>query len=75
MIVTFSWPLRQVPPPRCATCAHFDNRPATVESALPGLNSFGSADSAVRATDGICGRTSRYLSSDRWCDHHVARDA
>ena len=58
--------------PRCATCAHFDNRREAVEAALPGLRSFGSADSAVRSTDGVCGRTARYLSADRWCEQHVA---
>ena len=57
----------------CATCSHFDNRPSSVEDALPGLHSFGSADSAVRSTDGVCARTSRYLSSQRWCEQHAAR--
>ncbi len=60
---------------RCATCSHFDNRPAAVAAALPGLASFGSADSAVRSTDGVCARTARYLSSDRSCEHHAARAA
>ena len=62
-------------PPRCATCAHFDNRPAAVEAALPGLHSFGSADSAVRSADGVCSRTARYLAADRWCEQHLARQA
>ena len=60
---------------RCASCRHFDNRPAAVAAALPGLASFGSADSAVRSTDGVCARTARYLSSERSCDHHAARAA
>ncbi len=59
--------------PRCASCAHFDNAPSAVEAALPGLQSFGSADSAVRAADGVCVRTSRYLASDRWCEQHSGR--
>ena len=63
------------PAPRCATCAHFDNRPSTVEDALPGLHSFGSADSAVRSTDGVCALTARYLSSQRWCEQHAAASA
>ena len=57
---------------RCATCAHFDNAAPAVEAALPGLRSFGSADSAVRSTDGVCTRTERYLSADRWCEQHAA---
>ena len=61
--------------PRCATCTHFDNRPAAVVAALPGLQSFGSADSAVRSSDGVCSRTSRYLAADRWCQEHAAREA
>ncbi len=60
--------------PRCATCTHFDARPAAIEAALPGLQSFGSVASAVRSTDGLCGRTSRYLSADRWCEEHAARE-
>ena len=68
-------PAKVPAPPRCASCTHFDNRPTAVEDALPGLHSFGSADSAVRSTDGVCGRTSRYLSADRWCDQHAAREA
>ena len=58
---------------RCASCAHFDNRAATVEAALPGLRSFGSAESAVRASDGVYGRTGRYLSATRSCGQHVER--
>jgi len=61
--------------PRCATCAHFDNRRAAVEAALPGLHSFGSAESAVRSADGVCSRTARYLAADRWCEEHRAREA
>ena len=58
---------------RCASCAHFDNRAATVEAALPGLRSFGSAQSAVRTGDGVCGRTGRYLSASRSCEQHTER--
>ena len=58
--------------PRCATCRHFDARPAAVEAALPGLRSFGSVDSAVRSSDGVCARMARYLSADRWCEEHAA---
>lgn len=56
---------------RCATCAHFDNRAQAVEAALPGLRSFGSAQSAVRTTDGICTLNGRYLSAGRTCREHT----
>jgi hypothetical protein len=54
----------------CRSCSHFDNRAATVEAALPGLMSFGSAASAVRSSDGLCRLHARYLSADRWCVRH-----
>lgn len=56
---------------RCATCRHFDNAPATVETTLPGIRSFGSAESAVRSADGVCALTGRYLSAARTCDRHA----
>ncbi len=59
----------------CASCAHFDNRPAAVEAALPGLRSFGSAESAVRTADGLCEISGRYLSAARSCDQHTPRGA
>ncbi len=58
---------------RCATCVHFDNRPAAIEAALPGLRSFGSAESAVRTADGVCEVSGRYLSAARWCAEHATR--
>ncbi len=61
-------------PARCATCAHFDNRAAAVEGALPGLRSFGSAESAVRTGDGVCAHTGRYLAASRSCAAHAARE-
>lgn len=57
---------------RCGTCVHFDNRAAAVEATLPGLRSFGSAQSAVRTTDGVCTLTGRYLSAARSCAKHAA---
>jgi len=64
---------REAMPGRCANCRHFDNRPSQVEAVLPGLNSFGSAISAVRSADGDCSRTGRYLSSERYCDDFSVR--
>ena len=75
MIAIASLLPRRAAQPRCASCVHFDNRRSAVERALPGLRSFGSADSAVRSSDGVCERTSRYLSADRWCEQHRAREA
>lgn len=62
-------------PARCASCTHFDNRAAAVEAALPGLRSFGSAESAVRTADGVCGVSGRYLSASRSCEQHAPRPA
>ena len=59
----------------CASCVHFDNRPAAVEAALPGLRSFGSAESAVRTADGVCRLNGRYLAATRSCDQHTPRGA
>ena len=60
-------------PPRCATCTHFDARPAALEAALPGLRSLASAYGAVRASDGLCRLHDRVLAAERWCDEHVVR--
>lgn len=57
----------------CASCVHFDNRPGAVEAALPGLRSFGSAESAVRTADGVCEVSGRYLSATRSCGQHAPR--
>jgi hypothetical protein len=57
-------------PPCCATCVHFDDRPAAIEAAMAGLRSLGSAFAAVRADDGLCRHLDRYLAADRWCEDH-----
>lgn len=56
---------------RCATCAFFRCDPHELESAIPGLRSFGSAFAAVRADDGLCLQHDRYLSASAHCPHHA----
>jgi hypothetical protein len=51
----------------CPECVHFDNGAATLEMALPGLTSFGSAHAAVRADDGICALHARYVAASSNC--------
>jgi hypothetical protein len=51
----------------CRECMHFENSPAALEAALPGLTSFGSAHAAVRAEDGICAFHARYVAADCSC--------
>ncbi|HSE11628.1 MAG TPA: hypothetical protein VLB69_03245 [Rudaea sp.] len=58
---------------RCATCAFFRSDPHELESAIPGLRSFGSGFAAVRGDDGLCLRHDRYLSSGAHCAQYAAR--
>ena len=41
---------------KCIDCGFFQNDPAMIETAFPGLNSLSSAYSSVRAESGICDR-------------------
>lgn len=52
----------------CRQCLHFENAPATVEAALPGLNSLSSAYAAVRSDDGVCRFHSRYVAASSLCN-------
>lgn len=52
---------------RCGACRRFDNAPHSLEAAIPGLLSLGSAHSAARSEDGLCQRHHRYLSADYSC--------
>lgn len=61
-------------PPSCSRCRHFDNRPAHLERAIPGLRVMGSGYSAVKAQDGLCTHHDRYLSDRYVCDDFSARD-
>jgi hypothetical protein len=47
--------------------------PFELESAIPGLRSFGSGFAAVRSNDGLCARHDRYLSASACCAGHELR--
>ena len=50
----------------CGRCVHFEDDPAVLEVAFPGLTAMGSGFASVRARDGLCRRHDRYLpASDR----------
>lgn len=54
----------------CAGCHHFVNRPAALESLLPGMNTLGSAYGSVRDSDGLCQHHQRYLRASCLCPQH-----
>jgi hypothetical protein len=54
----------------CAGCRYFTNKPAELESLLPGLNALGSAYGSVRDSDGLCERHQRYLRASCRCPDH-----
>jgi len=55
---------------RCSNCASFSADAHLLESALPGLNSLGSAWAAVRAGDGLCADRGRFVSRNDSCAAH-----
>ena len=55
----------------CIDCGFFQNDPAMLEAAFPGLNSLSSAYSSVRAESGICGRLDLFVSSRYGCSFFV----
>lgn len=55
----------------CRTCRHFEDSPAALEAALPGLASLSSAYAAVRADDGLCALHDRYLAGRSVCDRYA----
>jgi hypothetical protein len=57
----------------CLRCRHFDNSPAALEAALPGLSSLSSAYAAVRGNDGLCSVHQRYVTAESTCQQFDAR--
>jgi hypothetical protein len=53
--------------PVCRHCVHFQNDPAFVEKAYPGLSVFSSGFASVRDQDGFCNRHQLYLSARDGC--------
>lgn len=54
----------------CGSCRHFRDAAVTLESALPGFRSLGSALGSVRARDGLCELHDRYLAASFSCSAH-----
>ena len=57
----------------CQNCAHFQNDPALIEKAYPGLTIMSSGFASVRDKDGICNFNQLYLSARDSCPHFSAR--
>jgi hypothetical protein len=51
----------------CRQCVHFQNDPATVEKAYPGLKIMSSGYASVRDCDGFCDLHQLYLSGRDGC--------
>jgi hypothetical protein len=56
--------------PSCSNCRYFDNDPRRLESSLPGWRVLGSAQGAVRDSDGMCAVHERYLRASSLCSEH-----
>jgi hypothetical protein len=57
---------------RCASCVHFRNDPAFLETAFKGLTSLSSGYGSTRGDDGICLKHDRYLSARASCGQYSA---
>jgi hypothetical protein len=51
----------------CQKCAYFQNDPAVLEKAYPGLTAMGSGYASVRDQDGFCNYKQLYLSARDSC--------
>jgi hypothetical protein len=56
----------------CASCGHFSNDPAALESELPGIRTLSSAYAAVRSSDGLCAVHRRYVAASSACADYAA---
>jgi hypothetical protein len=55
--------------PVCQNCVHFQNDPALIEKAYPGLTVMSSGYASVRDQDGLCNYNQLYLSARDSCRH------
>jgi hypothetical protein len=55
----------------CQKCIHFQNDPAVIEEAYPGLTVMSSGFASVRDRDGFCDYNQLYLSAWDSCPHFV----
>ncbi|OHE57786.1 MAG: hypothetical protein A2Z47_04585 [Thermodesulfovibrio sp. RBG_19FT_COMBO_42_12] len=51
----------------CRDCKYFNNDPAFLEKAFPGLNALSSAYGSTRGENGICSKRDLYLSPIKQC--------
>jgi hypothetical protein len=57
--------------PVCQNCMHFQNQPALIEAAYPGLTALSSGFASVRDQDGFCNYHQLYLSARDSCSRFV----
>ncbi len=57
---------------RCASCAHFRNDPAFLETVFKGLTSMSSGYGSTGGNDGICLLHDRHLSARASCAKYTA---
>jgi len=61
--------------PHCQDCAYFQNDPALIEAAFPGLTTMSSGFASVRDRDGLCNYHQLYLSARDSCPSFASRTA
>jgi len=59
--------------PVCEKCMHFQNDPALIEEAYPGLTVMSSGFASVRHRDGFCNYKQLYLSAGDSCPSFASR--
>jgi hypothetical protein len=55
----------------CQKCVHFENDPALIEQAYPGLTTMSSGYASVRDKDGLCSYNQLYLSAQDSCENFI----
>ena len=58
--------------PICQDCVYFENDPALIEEAYPGLTIMSSGFASVRDRDGFCSYNQLYLSASDSCPHFMS---
>jgi hypothetical protein len=59
--------------PICQNCAYFQNDPALIEEAYPGMTVMSSGFASVRDRDGFCNYNQLYLSARDSCPSFAPR--
>jgi hypothetical protein len=58
----------------CWECKYFNNDPAWLEKAFPGLNALSSAYGSARGEAGVCGKRDLYLFPIKSCTYFEHTD-